>query len=43
MTELTFQTVPMGQFPLKWRFTDPDHHVLPALDIARVKPLAISS
>src|SRR4051794_23183045 len=35
-----FATVPMDQFPLKWRFTDPRDDVLPPLHLAQVKPLA---
>lgn len=35
-----FTTVPMDQFPLKWRFTDPRYDVLPPAHLAQVKPLA---
>ena len=35
-----FATVPMDQFPLRWRFTDPRHAVLPAIHLAQVLPLA---
>jgi hypothetical protein len=28
-----FVTVPMDQFPLKWRFTDPRYDVLPAIHL----------
>lgn len=32
-------TIPMAQFALKWRFTDPKYHVLPAGDLEQIKPL----
>jgi hypothetical protein len=35
-----FDTMPMDQFALKWRFTDPRYDVLPAIHLAQVKPLA---
>ncbi len=35
-----FATVPMDQFSLKWRFTDPRYDVLPLIHLAQVKPLA---
>jgi hypothetical protein len=34
-----FSTVPMDQFPLKWRFTDPKYRVLPPIHLVQVKPL----
>lgn len=37
---LEFATVPMDQFPLRWRFTDPGYDVLPAVHLAQLKPLA---
>ena len=37
---MQFATVPMDQFPLKWRFTDPRYDVLPPIHLAEVKPLA---
>jgi hypothetical protein len=37
---LQFATIPMDQFPLKWRFTDPRYDVLPTIHLAQVKPLA---
>lgn len=37
---LKFATVPMDQFPLKWRFTDPRYDVLPPIHLGQVKPLA---
>ena len=37
---MQFTTVPMDQFPLKWRFTDPRYDVLPPIHLAQVKPLA---
>ena len=36
----TFATIPIDQFPLKWRFTDPKYRVLPTIHLAQVKPLA---
>jgi hypothetical protein len=39
---LHFDTVPIDQFPLKWRFTDPRYAVLPPVHLAQVKPLAPS-
>jgi hypothetical protein len=35
-----FATIPMDQFPLEWRFTDPRYDVLPSSHLAQVKPLA---
>ena len=37
---MQFETVPMDQFPLKWRFTDPRYDVLPPIHLAQVRPLA---
>ncbi len=37
---MQYVTVPMDQFPLKWRFTDPRYDVLPPIHLAQVKPLA---
>lgn len=33
-------TIPMGQFPLKWRFTDPAHTMLPEGHLQQIQPLA---
>ena len=35
--------IPMEQFTLKWRFTDPHYRVLPAVHIEQVKPLSSES
>lgn len=35
--------IPMEQFALKWRFTDPRYRVLPALHLEQVKPLSSES
>jgi hypothetical protein len=36
-------TIPMEQFSLRWRFTDPNYRVLPSADLAQIKPLDIAS
>jgi hypothetical protein len=35
--------VPMEQFALKWRFTDPRYRVLPAVHLEQMKPLSSES
>jgi len=35
--------IPMEQFALKWRFTDPRYRVLPPLHLEQVKPLSSES
>ena len=37
MLDLT--TVTMDEFPLRWRFTDPKHRLLPSADLAQIEPL----
>jgi hypothetical protein len=35
--------IPMEQFALKWRFTDPHYRALPAVHLEQVKPLSLES
>ncbi len=37
---MSFATIPMDQFKLKWRFNDSKYDVLPPIHLAQVKPLA---
>jgi len=37
---MQFATVPMAQFPLSWRFSDPRYDKLPPTDLAEINPLA---
>jgi hypothetical protein len=34
-----FETIPMDQYPNKWRFTDPRYDVLPPIHLAHIRPL----
>ena len=36
-------TIPMHEFPLRWRFTDPKYRLLPVAHLAQVKPLDAGS
>jgi hypothetical protein len=36
-------TIPMAQFSLRWRFTNPQYNALPARDLQRIQPLDASS
>lgn len=36
---LDVTTIPMSEFALKWRFTDPSYCVLPAADLEKVEPI----
>lgn len=40
---LDFTPIPMEQFALKWRFTDPRYRVLPPIHLEQVKPLSSES
>ena len=41
---LNVTTIPMTEFALRWRFTDPKYRLLPATHLAQVQPLdAVSS
>ena len=36
---LDVTTIPMEQFPLRWRLTDPKYRVLPPAHLEPIKPL----
>lgn len=40
---LDVATIPMEEFPLRWRFTDPRYDVLPPDHLVQVRPLAPES
>jgi hypothetical protein len=40
-TRLEYRTI--GEFPLAWRWTDPQHHLLPPAVLAEIRPLTEAS
>jgi hypothetical protein len=40
---LDVTTIPMEQFPLRWRLTDPHYNALPSRDVERIQPLDAAS
>jgi hypothetical protein len=40
---LDVTTIPMDQFPLRWRLTDPKYRVLPAAHLEQIQPLDAAS
>ena len=43
MAVLDVTTIPMEQFPLRWRLTDPKYRVLPSADLEQIHPLDAAS
>ena len=43
MIVIDVTTIPMEQFSLRWRFTDPDYRILPAAHLQQIQPLDAAS